>query len=106
MICVGERESEPSLMNKPDELRAEVDRLQAEALASGETSEKIKLATRALYLAQRAEALERLQAHPGRIRESIARYKSMLGAGIDDEDHRQNIEIRWQMPKDCSLDRP
>ncbi len=73
------------------ELRLEARRLQETVDKVSDPALKRKLAARALDLAERAEAIERAQEDPEIIRANIARYRSMLAAGVEDENQRRIV---------------
>ena len=78
-------------MTSPEEFRAEARRVQQAVKTARDPQIKRELALRALQLAERAEALERVQGQSELARQNIARYRSMLTDGIDDENHRQHV---------------
>jgi len=78
-------------MNSAAELRAEARRLREAVNTLTDPAAKQELAARALELAQRAEALD-LQETPEILRMNIARYRSMLKAGLADEEQKRIVE--------------
>ncbi len=78
-------------MKSAEELRAEARRLRQTARNTSDSARKKELAAQALYLAQRAEAIDRSQEDPDILRMNIERYRAMLAAGIDDEGRRKTV---------------
>ena len=79
-------------MKSVEELRLEARRLQETVDKVSDPALKRELAARALDLAERAEAIERAQEEPEIIRANIVRYRSMLAAGIADENQKRIVE--------------
>ncbi len=81
-----------------EELRAEARRLREAVERISDPALKKDLAARAVELAQRAEAIENEQEDPEILRANVARYRSMLAAGIADDNQRRIVE---QMLRDA-----
>jgi hypothetical protein len=75
-------------MQTAEELRAEARRLLEAANNISDPQLKKGLAARALALSERAEAIERSLEDPEIVRANIARYRSMLAGGLDDDQRR------------------
>jgi hypothetical protein len=77
----------------PEDLRAEVRRLIDEVKHSLDDGAKRRLATKAVALSQRAEALAAVwREEPAIIKLNVERYRTMLKDGIDNAPQRQLIE--------------
>ncbi len=76
----------------PEDLRAEVRRLIDAVKHSPDDGAKRRLATEAVALSQRAEALAVWREEPTIIRLNVERYRTILKDGIDDAPQRQLIE--------------
>lgn len=74
------------------ELRAEARRLREAIAKVSDPDAKRELASRALELAERAEAILRGLEEPEIIRANIDRYKKMLAAGIDDAAQKRIVQ--------------
>lgn len=79
-------------MESVAEIRAEARRLQEAVKNTSDVELQKELAERAFGLAERAEALERSIESPQIIRMNIARYKSLLAAGITDAPQKEIVE--------------
>lgn len=79
-------------MKSVEELRLEARRLRETVDKISDPALKRELAERALELAERAEAIERAQEDPEIVRANIVRYRSMLAAGIADENQKRIVE--------------
>jgi phage-related minor tail protein len=79
-------------MKSAEELRAESRRLREAVKTLSDPQLKKELAARALDLAHRAEAIANSMKNPEIIMINIARYRSMLAAGISSESHKKIIE--------------
>lgn len=79
-------------MKSAEELRAESRRLREAVKTLFDPQLKKELAARALDLAHRAEAIANSMENPKIIMMNIARYRSMLAAGISSESHKQIVE--------------
>jgi hypothetical protein len=79
-------------MKSAEELRAESRRLRETVKTLSDSQLKKELAARALDLAHRAEAIANSMENPKIIMMNIARYQSMLAAGVSSESHRQIVE--------------
>ena len=78
-------------MRSAEELRTEARRLHEAASNVGDPVLKSELATLALELAQRAEALTRFAGDHERLRASIDRYHRLLPERIGDPDQQRVI---------------
>jgi hypothetical protein len=79
-------------MKSAEELRAEARRLMETVKNLSNAELKKELAARALYLANRAEAIANAMEDPKIILTNIARYRAMLAAGISSEPHKKIVE--------------
>lgn len=79
-------------MLSTEELRAEARRLRDAVQNVSDPEMKRELATRALELAERAEAIAKSQKDPEIIRANVERYRQMLAAGIDDVLQKRIVE--------------
>ena len=79
-------------MKSAEELRTEARHLIATARNLSDPQLRKELAARSLALANRAEAIANSIEDPDIIRKNIARYDSMLAAGISSESHKQIVE--------------
>jgi hypothetical protein len=79
-------------IKKAEELRAESRRLREAVKTLSDPQLKKELAARALDLAHRDEAIANCMKNPKIIMMNIARYRSMLAAGISSESHKQIVE--------------
>ena len=79
-------------MKSAEGLRAESRRLREAGRTLSDPQLKKELAARALDLAHRAEAIANSMENPKIIMMNIARYRSMLAAGISSESHKQLVE--------------
>jgi hypothetical protein len=79
-------------MRLAEELRAEARRLMETVKNLSNAELKKELAARALYLANRAEAIANVMEDPEIILTKIARYRAMLAAGISSEPHQKIVE--------------
>ena len=79
-------------MKSAEELRTEARHLIATARNLSDPQLRKELAARSLALANRAEAIANSIEDPEIIRKNIARYHSMLAAGISCESHKQIVE--------------
>jgi hypothetical protein len=79
-------------MQSAEELRAEARRLMETVKDISDPRLKQELASRALALSQRAEAMTNWLDHPEILHTNIIRYRSMLAAGISDPDQRKILE--------------
>jgi hypothetical protein len=75
-----------------EELRAEAHRLMEATDNISDPQMKRELASRALELSQRAEALEREMGDPEILRLNIDRYRSLLNSGNLSSDQRRIVE--------------
>ena len=78
-------------LDDPAYLRDESRRLRQIIATLSDPEIKRELAAHSLYLAQRAEAIERLMEDPAVIRMNVERYRTLLASEISDEE-RQAIE--------------
>ena len=79
-------------MKSAEELRTEARHLIATARNLSDPQLRKELAARSLALANRAEAIANSIEDPEIIRKNIARYHSMLAAGMSRESHKQIVE--------------
>lgn len=79
-------------MKSAEELRADTRRLHEAANNVGDPVLKSELATLALELAQRAEALTRFAGDSERLRASIDRYHRLLAERVGDPDQQRVIK--------------
>jgi hypothetical protein len=79
-------------MKSAEELRTEARRLMETVKNLSDPELKKELAERSLYLANRAEAIANAIEHPEIIVRNIARYRSMLAAGISSKTHKKILE--------------
>jgi SMC interacting uncharacterized protein involved in chromosome segregation len=79
-------------MDTAEELRAESRRLRETANNVSDPQLKKELASRALELAERAEAIANSMEDPEIIRINIGRYRSMLASGINDSAQKKIVE--------------
>jgi len=79
-------------MDTAEELRAESRRLRETANNVSDPQLKKELASRALELAERAEAIAKSMEDPEIIRINIGRYRSMLASGINDSAQKKIVE--------------
>jgi hypothetical protein len=79
-------------MKSAEELRAEARRLMDTVKNLSDPELKKALAERSLNLAHRAEAIAHSLEDPKLIVQNIARYRSMLAAGISSQTHRQIVD--------------
>lgn len=79
-------------MQSAGELRAEARRLMEAVKNISDPRLKEELASRALALSQRAEAMANSKEDREFLRMNIARYRSMLAAGINDSAQKKIVE--------------
>ena len=79
-------------MKSAEELRAEAHRLRMAAANVSDPAIKQELAARAVDLSLQAEEIARSRETPEVLRMNIERYKSMLAAGIADEQQKRVVE--------------
>ncbi|MGC2415658.1 MAG: hypothetical protein WA459_23540 [Stellaceae bacterium] len=79
-------------MKSAEELRVEARRLRETVENISDPQLKQELATRALDLSMRAEAIADSIEHPEVLRKNIARYRAMLAAGISDPSQKNIVE--------------
>jgi hypothetical protein len=90
-------------MKSPEELRAEARRLTEKINNIAAPQLKIELASRALALSERAEAIEISVEDPQIAQMNIMRYQSWLSGGLTDEAHRKNVEEALTDAEECLL---
>src|SRR4051794_37747389 len=78
-------------MRSAEELRTEARRLRLASTMIADPAVKVELASRALELAERAEAIAASSEHPEFIRSNINRYRGMLAATTN-ETFREVLE--------------
>jgi hypothetical protein len=79
-------------MQSAEELRAEARRLMETVESISDPRLKEELASRALALSQRAEAMANSKEDGELLRTNIVRYRSMLAAGINDSAQKKLVE--------------
>src|SRR5271166_149881 len=79
-------------MKSAEELRTEACRLRETVKSLSDPQLKKELASRALGLSQRAEAIANSIEDPEIIPINISRLRSLLAGGISDASHRQTVE--------------
>ena len=86
------RSVEACAMKSAEELRTEAHRLRETIRNISDPQLKIELASRALDLSERAEAIANSIEDPEIVRMNIARYQAMLAGGISDPSQRKIVE--------------
>ena len=79
-------------MQSAEELRAEARRLMETVESISDPRLKEELASRALALSQRAEAMANSKKDREFLRTNIVRYRSLLAAGINDDAQKKLVE--------------
>ena len=79
-------------MKSAEELRAEVRRLRETLNNLSDPELKKELASRALALSERAEAIANSTEDPDIVRMNISRYRAMLEAGVSDAAQKKIVE--------------
>lgn len=85
-------------MRSADELRAEARQLRDAVRNVADPALRQELAVRALDLSIQAEEIARSRGAPDILRMNVARYRSMLAAGIDDA---QKLDLVREMLRDA-----